>query len=333
MLLIVYGSLYPWHFEARQLAQTAPWILLHSWDATPNRYFFGDIVINVSLYVPLGMSAFALFRRRHAGLFSWIAPVILGALLSACIEMLQLYEPTRHCSAVDLVANIVGTGIGVVAGWAFEELGAIRNATAIAAKEVKVHFMDRGALLLLFCFAAYLLFPFFPVLGRSMARQKFAMFWHFSWLGLFSAVAVWFVAGRLVSAAGIAHPRRWLSLSILAIPFQLIIVSRQPLGGQLVGAAVGTVLWLVWHRGAQATAVLFVLLLVVRGLAPFHFEPNPIPFSWLPFSGFLAMDWQAGMLILIEKLFYYGTAVWLLRSAGLRLLLAGPAVALTLACI
>lgn len=333
ILLIVYGSLYPWHFEARELTQSAPSILLHSWDATPNRYFFSDLIINICLYVPFGMSAFALFRRRHATVFAWVAPVLLGAALSASIEMIQLFEPTRHCSAVDLLANTVGSVIGVLAGWVFEELSAIRSASAIASKEVRIHFIDRGALLLLFCFAAYLTFPFFPALSRTAARHKLDVFWQFSWIPTISATAIWFVAGRLLTASGIPRARRWLAFSVLAIPAQLLIVSRQPLAVQILGASAGVLLYLFWNKRTRFAAACFVLLLIVRGLAPFHFAPNPIPFSWLPFSGFLAMDWQPGMLILIEKLFYYGAAIWLLRSAGLRLVVAIPIVAATLGFI
>ncbi|HVV46532.1 MAG TPA: hypothetical protein VHC72_15065, partial [Bryobacteraceae bacterium] len=40
-------------------------------------------------------------------------------------------------------------------------------------------------------------------------------------------------------------------------------------------------------------------------------------FSWIPFTGFLNMQWQQGIVIAAEKFFWYGTAVWLLRRARL----------------
>src|SRR3954470_7000279 len=103
VFLIVYGSLYPWHFEYRDLPAAPLWILLHSWDTDSGRRFFADIVVNIALYVPLGMSGFLALRKwRIAG------PVAIGILLSSSIEMLQLYTPGRDSSAIDFTNNVIG---------------------------------------------------------------------------------------------------------------------------------------------------------------------------------------------------------------------------------
>jgi len=62
----------------------------------------------------------------------------------------------------------------------------------------------------------------------------------------------------------------------------------------------------------------FLALLVIRGLAPFHFTAASQPFGWIPFGALLETEWQYGIRILLEKLFYYGTAIWLLRRAEVR---------------
>jgi VanZ family protein len=56
-------------------------------------------------------------------------------------------------------------------------------------------------------------------------------------------------------------------------------------------------------------------------------------FTWIPFGGFLGDDWQAGIQVFLEKAFYYGTAIWLLRAAGTRLWQAAALVAAVLAGI
>ena len=307
---------------------------MHSWEGPLNRYVIGDVLINIALYVPFGMSAFALFRRCKRTVLAWIAPILLGALLSGCLEMIQLFEPTRRCSAVDLVCNVFGSALGILAGWIFEELAAIRSADSTILVRAHV-FVDRASLALLFGGVAYLFFPLFPVLGRRATYQKIGIFLHsgYSPVTVASAAACWFAAGLLLTAASREPARLWLAISLLAIPAEILIVFRQPVIAELAGATIGFVLFAVLGRRLPASvpALFFLLLLIVRGLAPFHFQTNPTAFSWTPFGGFLAMDWRPGMVILLEKLFYYGAAIWLLRAAGLRLLWAAPLVAAVLA--
>jgi hypothetical protein len=71
---------------------------------------------------------------------------------------------------------------------------------------------------------------------------------------------------------------------------------------------------------------------VIRGLAPFHLG-EAHRFLWIPFQGFLDMNWQTGIETLLEKMFYYGAAVWLLRASGLRLQVACGIVVVLLGCI
>ena len=78
---------------------------------------------------------------------------------------------------------------------------------------------------------------------------------------------------------------------------------------------------------------LIVSLLIVRGLVPYHWSRIANPFSWVPFGGFLRAEWDFGLLTLLQKSFWYGSAVWLLRAAGWRLARAAIAVAVLLGVI
>lgn len=71
-----------------------------------------DFIGNIGLFVPLGLAL------RAAGLSARSA-IALGALLSLGIESLQwVFIPGRDASLGDLVANTVGTAVGVVVvGW------------------------------------------------------------------------------------------------------------------------------------------------------------------------------------------------------------------------
>ena len=54
--LIVYGSLYPWHFAASDVNPIA--VLLHSWPQRWGLFTAKDVALNVAVYVPLGICAF-----------------------------------------------------------------------------------------------------------------------------------------------------------------------------------------------------------------------------------------------------------------------------------
>jgi hypothetical protein len=53
----------------------------------------------------------------------------------------------------------------------------------------------------------------------------------------------------------------------------------------------------------------------------------------VPFGGFLGAEWDFGLLPLLRRCFWYGSAVWLLRAAGWRLARAAIAEALLLGAI
>jgi hypothetical protein len=75
------------------------------------------------------------------------------------------------------------------------------------------------------------------------------------------------------------------------------------------------------------------LLLISRGIVPYRWSSIANPFSWVPFSGFLATDQDFGLLVFFRKSFWYGSAVWLLRAGGWRLARAAVVVAMLLAAI
>ena len=76
-------------------------------------YHFVEFTANIALFVPFGMLAlFATGRRR-----AWLA-VLAGVGASATIELGQwLLLPERFPSGLDVVANSIGTAIGVAIGY------------------------------------------------------------------------------------------------------------------------------------------------------------------------------------------------------------------------
>jgi VanZ family protein len=317
-------------------------ILLHSWPAYFDRFILRDILVNVALYIPAGLTGHLAFRKFGSMWLSLAAPVLICTAFSASIEMTQLFVPPRDCSLLDLITNIFGSVIGVFLAIVLEEVFMYHRPRTSSGKPRKQP--DRAALALLGCWAAWLLLPLFPVMGRTALWHKFRIFVQSpvtDWVPLISAALVWFVAGNLFRAAAL-RPARWLTaISVLLIPAQFFILDRQPVPSEMAGAVVGTacfaILWparnvykdAMWKIQAWA----FLGLIVVRGLAPFQFVPGANTFSWIPFGGFFEMVWQTGAQVIAEKFFWYGTAIWLMLAAGLRAWTAIALVAATLLVI
>jgi len=334
IVLIVYGSFYPWVFEARQLPASPLSILLHSWAIDfQSRKFVSDVAINIAIYMPLGISGYLAFRRFKSTVLEIAAPIAIGASLSACVEMVQLFTPHRECSAVDLVNNILGTVFGVLAGMLFKEIVDVPETGPLFVAR------DRVAVALLFVWVAFLLFPLFPVLALAEWRVRIFTFIHgplFRPTPIFLSAAEWFVVGRLLAATGVKSPLLWLLGLLALVPIQFAIIGHTVLPFDFVGPVLGTLLFVALRKGSKADGIAGMLLLValtVRGLEPFRFEGPGQAFAWIPFIGLLNDTWQPAISVLLGKLFQYGASLWLLSRSFFGLAGATSAVTLVLAAI
>jgi len=283
--------------------------------------------------MPLGMSAYLALRRFQSLALEVVGPVALGMLLSASVEMLQLFTPHRVCSTVDLISNTVGSALGVFAGFAFTEIANIPP----TGPEFRVR--DRGALALLFGWVASLLFPFFPVLWLSIWRAKLAAFVHAAPIDpipMLLSAAEWFAVGRLLLGAGAKSPLRWLLAMLLLAPAQFAILNHNPMPADFAGAALAAVLFIFFGKRPYAdrpAAIALLLAVTLRGLEPFHFEAVAQAFQWIPLKGLLTAEWQNSIPILLGKLFQYGASIWLLHRARTGILRSTAIVTVVLAAI
>lgn len=325
--------MYPWNFTPRHIAGNPVEILLHAWHPAYSRWFFRDIVVNVCLYIPLGFAAYMVFRGSRMPLLRFYGPVLLGLVLSASMELAQLYTPSRDTSLIDLITNVIGSAAGVAVAVLFEKMA------GPIPRRSRPFRVDRAALMLVFCWLAWLLFPFFPVLGMFVLIRKVAAFVAaplFVPLPVLSAAAIWFAAGLLLASAGIRLVKPLLGLSVLAVPAQLLIVERQPVPSDLLGAIAGFFLFALRPEAKPITkteAWAFLAVVAIRGFSPFRFAAAAAPFTWIPFAALLNSEWQFATLTLLGKILYYTTAVWLLRKTGMQLWLATAIVAALLALI
>ena len=288
----------------------------------------------MALYIPLGMSGHLALRRGNSRLLQLWAPVGIAFVLSGSIEMAQVLVPGRYCSAFDWMDNVIGSAVGVAAGVLFERIAGL--STLVVPRR---GLADRPAIAVLCCWVASLVFPLYPTMSIFVLGDKLSLLTSdsmYRFLPWISAAICWFAAGRLLRALGATWIPFWLALSSMLIPAQLFIATRQPRPDEFIGAVTGIVLFWCFGSSRQSSyfaAWAFLVLLILRGLAPFQLAAAPRSFGWIPFDGFLAIDWQPGIRILLEKSFYYGAAIWLVRASGMRLRNAVIIMAAILAAI
>jgi len=319
VLAILYGSFYPWHFAY-----------------IPGNFFlipidFGDkrdLILNFWLYTPVGASAYWVFAPR-GGALRWVLPVCIGFALSTFVELLQFFVVSRLSSQGDIFANTLGT-IG----------GMLLAAVVGSAPELSRWRLRRSPeALLLGCWLAFLLFPFFPVHGPWPLMANVHKFEGspFLWTDLVVFTIAWCVVWQLIPSTFV-RDTYWVAVGFLLVllpaRFFLIlrVLTKPELAAGLVALCIAPILRR-WRIPPWVTAALVLIALMIRGLAPFEFSAFAAPFSWVPFSGLLNADWQTATLILITKLFWYAAAVWAMRRCGLGLGASGVAVAVLLAGI
>ena len=109
--------------------------LTRTWLATSADLANGnDVVVNILMLMPLGFAIGAVpFSSRK------VALIAAGIALPFAIELLQLVVVVlgRGCQAADVVDNLTGLFIGLVAGWPISFLG------APARRAQRLHAADR----------------------------------------------------------------------------------------------------------------------------------------------------------------------------------------------
>ena len=120
-LFIIYGTMLPFDFSAsgEQIRARLQRLAELPWRIGSRT----DLISNVLLFMPWGF-LLAIWRARRGR--SFVAAVILallsGALLSGCVELAQLYSPSRTTSVVDLLTNTFGSFLGTLIGWPWAQL-------------------------------------------------------------------------------------------------------------------------------------------------------------------------------------------------------------------
>ena len=327
--VIVYGSLYPFTFRqpAAGLGPAAR-AFVNSWADAPGR---GDFISNVALYTPFGF--FAILAISGAGNTAKRILMVMaaGATLSTCMELAQYYDDSRQTAATDLYANVVGALLGAIGG---SLTGG--NFRWPLLREIA---SNRVPTLLLTAWVGYRLFPYVPTIDLHKywnALKPVVLHPSLTGYDLFRYTAIWLTIGVLVEAIG-GQKRAWLMFPLFvgSVMFaKVLIVDTTLTMAEVAGAGLAFCVWGIPAFRTRLRVTLIALLFcgyVIAGrLEPFEFLASGRAFGWIPFLGFMSGSVEIDILSFLEKFFLFGSSIWLLTRAGLRLRSATFVVAVIL---
>jgi len=110
VLFIVYGSLSPFTGWRDQGLSFRAVLTAPLWQT----YSLFDAVINLLAYLPFGLLLGLSFRARFSTALSLLLTTLGGVILSAAMEYIQMYLPTRTSSNLDLLNNSISTLAGAL---------------------------------------------------------------------------------------------------------------------------------------------------------------------------------------------------------------------------
>ena len=316
--VIVYGSLYPFTFRQPTAGLiAAARALFNSWAEAPGR---GDFIANIALYTPFGFFAVLAISGIGSAAKRVLIAVAAGAILSTCMELAQYYDDSRQTAATDLYANVVGTLLGAIGGGVTG--GSFRWPLL---REIA---SNRVPTLLLSTWAGYRLYPYVPTIDLHKywdALKPVILHPTLTGYDLFRYTTIWLTIGVLVEAIG-GQQRAWLlfPLFVGSVMFaKVLIVDTTLTMAEVAGAGLAFCVWAIPAVGTRLRVTLIALAfcgyVIAERLDPFEFLASGRAFGWIPFLGFMSGSIEIGVLAFLQKFFLFGSSIWLLSRAGLRL--------------
>ena len=326
VLLVLYGTLFPFHFDFSPEALRDAWSgfgLVPFWDVERGRiHSLPDMAGNILLTVPMGFFGLVWVGRdgRTRGLIRWFFAGFLLGLLSECI---QLGVASRLPDITDAICNGIGALSGAVAASLCGEF-MLDLLSGSRMDRLRTHFFILAAIIL-----AGMLLPFdftMDISGmRANAKALLANPWEsgtpveYEWIQMAEFAILGAIAGtmkqRRIIAAVLAMPFVFEGMQILVESHSLSL--RDPLlscTGVILGlAAAGFAPKSVRPETGFA---LMTLALVAQGLSPYRFGARD-HFEWIPLAEHYARTTGGALFDAMAGLMSYGlmAALWPRRLA------------------
>jgi glycopeptide antibiotics resistance protein len=295
--------------------------LLLSWNKPPAG--LSDFIANLLLYVPLGF--FGVLSLRSPLRLVLIAAFALA--LSTAVEIAQFFDVGRFTNMSDVYLNTSGAICGGLAGPLFE--------VRIRHRAQRISAMNPVPIALLLVLLVYQLYPYVPTIDAHQYWHsvRSALHPHLAFWLVFDYFAEWLTICYLVAAA--LRATFFVTALFAAFMFaaKIVIAGLALNASELVGAGCALLLWGGFPERLRSSAPLVFVLLGIMifsvRLQPLDFHRPASSFGWVPFSG-LVNGAAPNVLAACEKVFLYGSLIWIGARTGMRLWLSIALVILLL---
>ena len=311
IVFVIYGSFYPFDYVPHTATFADLAELFFAW---PEHVSLIDAVGNILLFAPFGLLVPPVSKRQRPAL------LLAGIALAWLIQYVQFWFPSRVPCGSDAWFNTAGIAIGYGLAFALRRFTERIHALADQAPPL---WPVASALLLIW--VAYRWFPLVPTVDPQNIKHGLKpLFLSFHWESakvLHDAVA-WLVFFRLIRYSPLQRWHAlWAGLAAVGILlFEPFIVNNDVSWSNVIGLAAALLCRPWFAKGQKSLFFLICLLmlsLIYSGLSPFAFGPNA-DFHWLPFAGMLDGSMFMNLDALIEKVYLYGSLLFLMRHFGLR---------------
>jgi len=303
---IAYGSVYPFTFEFQPIAIEDALATLLTDMAGEVRPL--NLISNLFLFLPYGLfSVYALYSLPAWARYPLL--IAFGALLAFSLQILQLWIPGRVPTFADGFINMAGMAAGIVVA----QIPWVRS-VFLSGGDLDTRKLRTLPLLLMACWIAYRWYPYVPTVDVAAVRAGLRAFLdpQLDMLGLSHHLVAWLVFAVLWRHAGLRQGWLWLVIPVAVLAPVGIADNILHPHHLLAGALAPGVWWLLnrfTYRPMEPVLWLLMLTLVVQGLRPF--ELGSSSFNWLPFDAFLTGSMAINLVSFLQKIFLYGSLVWL----------------------
>jgi VanZ family protein len=315
-VLVIYGTLFPFSFQADAHTGGIVAAFINSASVRPSG---GDLISNIVLFLPFGFLGMQALPERIPKLVRYALVFGLGTATSLGIEISQYYTTMRTTSVYDLGLNAISVLIGAVAGGANWQRFVSGGAT-YGIRPRSIYPLAAVA-----AWAGYRLFPYVPTIDFQHVKDAIKPLLAITSVPITDVVRHFgMVLGLALLLQAIFSPRSAILALILmalgVIAAKPFIVTTVISPAEVVGTVAALAIWLAVLSQANSrtmiVVVIFAAALAVQGLAPFELSTETENFSFVPFSGFEQGSMAVNLQSFFEKVFLYGTFIWLIVQAG-----------------
>lgn len=316
VLLIVYGSLYPFKFSGQLPDFATTWRLFSDYNLQTTN---ADIIANIILFIPLGFVIRIACNKYYERVKATLIYIGLSAVLAFLLQYLQFFLPSRVPDAGDAAYNI----IGVIAGIIFSHVLLQYSQNRIPQDQTHRTSWSHVSipLLLALLWVCWRWFPFIPFAATESIIDSLNPLIRKPELDFFLIVRDgigWLIFFYLLSQPPFdKQPRfRVLRIAFTILGIELFIINNQITVNDLLATLSAFALYASLDYKAIQRSLSWSLLIamILTWLAPLNNPDNAASFNWLPFAAYMQGNPWVEIEEILLKLYFIGTMIFIIKN-------------------